>query len=505
VRHEVPRVALILVLSVGMLLEVSVIGQTQEQAGNTKQITPATGPLRVSRLNPRYFSDESGRPIYLTGSHSGPELQDNAWGDDEGGAFNYASFLDLLVSYNLNFIRMWVVETTRLHDRQRALATPMPYQRTGPGRALDGDLKFDLGKFNPAYFDRLRARVMAARDRGIYVMVMLFQGFSIEMKGGLKQNPWIGHPFHFANNVNGINGDADSNGEGQEVHTLKIPSVTRLQEAYVTRVIDTINDLDNVLYEISNESHNQSTSWQYHMIRYIQDYEKRKPKQHPVVMSVQHPKGDNSVLFKSPAAAISPNPYPDWGYRDNPPAADGSKIIIADTDHLFGMENINHKWVWKSFLRGLNPILLDHGANPGKPEIPKWQLIRRSLGYARRYAQRIDLATMVPRDDLASTGYCLAHPGVAYLVYLPSGGSVTVDLRAATRTMRVEWFSPTTGETIDGETIMGGTGIEFNEPFGRGWIQRGIHKVLRVFKVDKPTPSNDAVLYLASEKTMAQP
>ena len=31
---------------------------------------PATGPLRVHPTNPRYFTDGSGKAIYLTGSHT---------------------------------------------------------------------------------------------------------------------------------------------------------------------------------------------------------------------------------------------------------------------------------------------------------------------------------------------------------------------------------------------------------------------------------------------------
>ena len=42
-----------------------------------------------------------------------------------------------------------------------AVATPMPYRRTGPGLALDGQPKFDLDKWDPAYFERVRARVEA--------------------------------------------------------------------------------------------------------------------------------------------------------------------------------------------------------------------------------------------------------------------------------------------------------------------------------------------------------
>ena len=41
--------------------------------------------------------------------------------------------------------------------------TPVP-----TGLASDGKPRFDLGQFNPAYFDRLHTRAMAARDRGIW-------------------------------------------------------------------------------------------------------------------------------------------------------------------------------------------------------------------------------------------------------------------------------------------------------------------------------------------------
>ena len=54
-------------------------------------------------------------------------------------------------------------------------------------------------------------------------------------------------------------------------------------------LVDTVNDLDNVLYEISNEDGPYSKDWQYHFIRYIHDQEKTRPKQHPVGMTAAGP------------------------------------------------------------------------------------------------------------------------------------------------------------------------------------------------------------------------
>ena len=175
------------------------------------------GPLRVSTSNPRYFRDANGRTIHFTGSHTWDNLIDRRSKPD----FDYTGYLGFLRSHNHNFIRLWTRETaTQNPDDAIRDFYPLPYQRTGPGTAMDGKPKFDLTKFNPVYFSRLRSRVQEARDRGIYVMVMLFNGFSIHNKGGGRPNPWPGRPFNARNNVNGIDGDENANGKGEELHSL---------------------------------------------------------------------------------------------------------------------------------------------------------------------------------------------------------------------------------------------------------------------------------------------
>ncbi len=260
------------------------------------------GPLRVHPTNPRYFTDGTKNPdgsvraVYLTGSHTWNNLVDMGR-DDPPKAFDFEAYLDFLVRHDHNFIRMWAWDSTTWDlkssqswtDQKDVFKTsPQPWQRTGPGKALDGKPKFDLEKFDPAYFERLRARVKAAGDRGIYVSVMLFEGWALRF----DPTSWGGHPFRMANNVQGINGDPNGDGKGLEIQTLTIPKITALQEAYVRKVIDTINDLDNVLYEVSNEANllNSSTStkdWQYHIIRFIKNEEAKKPRQHPVGMTSQ--------------------------------------------------------------------------------------------------------------------------------------------------------------------------------------------------------------------------
>lgn len=432
--------------------------------------TQAMGPLRLNPANPRYFTDDRGQVIYLTGSHTWANLQDIDYLDPPP-AFDYLAYLDFLETHHHNFIRLWAWEQAKWAPWTTSdiWFVPLPYQRPGPGTALDGKPKFDVTQFNQLYFDRLRERILLASQRGIYVSIMLFNGFSVDSKGGRPGQAWLGHPYNGQNNINGINGDANHNGEGEEIHLLQISAVTTLQEAYVQKVINTVNDLDNVLYEISNESHANSQDWQKHMINFIKNYESSLPKQHPVGMTVEYPGGNNAELFASPADWISPNEA--GGYKDNPPATDGSKVILIDTDHLWGVGG-DRQWVWKSFTRGYNPIYMDcyaplycEGLDPNDPTLLS---VRRNLGATLVYAQRMDLAAMLPRPDLCSTQYCLANPAVndaAYLTYLPEGGVVTVDLSATPGELNSEWFNPETGATTDGGMVAGGANRSFTAPF----------------------------------------
>ena len=454
-----------------MLLLGAAYGQTTRAETKAQQ---ATGPLRVHPTNPRYFTDGTKNPdgtlraVYLTGAHTWATLADIGKGGTPP-AFDFTAYLDFLDRHHHNFFRLWREEAFLFLD-ERFVVTPHPWQRTGPGEALDGKAKFDLLKFNDSYFERLRSRVQAAGERGIYASVMLFEGWVLHQ----KKDWWRDHPFHPDNNTNGINGDANGDGRGIEVHTLAQPAVTKVQEAYVRRVIEAVGDLDNVLWEIANEAGNYSTEWQYHFIRFIKAEETSRPKQHAVGMTFQYNgstklRGTNQLLFDSPADWISPNQLAadGYNYKTNPPPANGRKVIVPDTDHLGGIWG-NSQWVWKSFTRGLNPIFMDPYDNQiiGGAPPASWDALRASLGHTHRLAQRVNLSAMTPDVKTASTGYCLAEPGMAYIVFSPEGGDIEVNLmQAAEVALKVEWLEVATGKITSADTVTGGAKRHFRAAF----------------------------------------
>lgn len=426
-----------------------------------------SGPLRVSTANPRYFADGTGKIVLLTGSHTWASLQDYG-AASPAPVFDFNGYLNILAQNNHNFVRLWAWENTRWAPWTSGdfNYSPSPYARPGPGTAADGAAKFDLTQFNQAYFDRLRARVIAARDRGIYVSVMLFQGWSIESKISGGNNPWLAHPFRAANKINGINGDPNGDGQGTEVHTLAVPAATAFQEAYVRKVVDTVNDLDNVLYEVANESGSYSLAWQYHIINYLKTYQASKPRKHPVGITYIWGLG-NTELFNSPADWISPNGIGNIdGYLDNPRAATGNKVVLTDTDHIWGIGG-DGVWVWKSFARGLQCLFMDGDLMNGTISTggPSTQSARRAMGDTLRYASKMNLATMPPRNDLASTAYCLANAASELLVYQPLGGAFTVNLSGVSGDLTVEWLNPVTSAVTAGGVIAGGATRTLTPPF----------------------------------------
>jgi hypothetical protein len=458
-------------------------------------------------------SPDSDHLVYLSGSHIWNNFHDGlgpgrkcADGPEQNDFGAYVAFLE---EHGHNFIRLWRWEqfqSLAAGGQFHLCMSPQPWLRSGPGAAKDGKPRFDLERFDPAYFERLRERVIQAGNEGIYVAVMLFEGWGLHLSPAPDNVE--GHPFHAMNNVNGI-----GIGSLVDYQVLPLdPRVQALQEAFIRKVVDTVQDLPNVLYEVANESSGSgqldaamrqalnlaadapdgdSTEWQYWVIDFVRHYEQEMEYvRHPIGMTMQYPVADqtrvNDPLYGSDADWISPG-YDDEIFKDgghpmapgsapsrwydDPPAADGSKVTITDTDH-YAPGKGDALWAWKSFLRGHHPILMDFGiidvANPldpslGVPPYDAYEPARWAMGDTARFAGRLGLADVTPQPDLSSTGFVLANPGREYLVLQPdeNGEAFTVELAAGT--YDAEWFAVGPRGSVKAERVQ----LERNraEPF----------------------------------------
>lgn len=453
----------------------------------TLAMSQRMGPLRVSSVNPRYLvsAADTTRAVYLGGFH--------LWGNVQDGSSTYppavvsmTNYWNTLSANRNNFVRLWAgwEQAGGLAETSSPwYFEPLPFVRTGPGTANDGRPKFDLDSLNVAYFARVYTYCDSLRRRGIYVAVQLFDGWSnsYPSHGFSAGDPWLYHPYNAANNINGVNGDPNNDGSGLEVHYSPftggggVLAVWNHQWSYVSKLLDTLNTLDNVLYEVCNEAEGSGQyAWQRLVIDSIHAYESRKPLQHVVWHT-----GDwgiaNDSLFAGPADAVAPgagNNGTTW--ETTPPDETGRKVVIVDTDHLWGMVSDNEVgWVWKNFCNGNSVTLQDNFcSNPSFPfwpcDDPNWPPMRRAMGIAIGIAAKADLLHMAPRPDKSTTSsYVLfgANPGDV-VVYQPSGNA-TVDLTGITDSVYVTWYDPDDFVSTMAATTAGGAVRTFSPPDSR--------------------------------------
>jgi hypothetical protein len=343
---------------------------------------------------------------------------------------------------------------------------------------------------------------------------MLFDGWALHLSP--PPDSVEGHPFHALNNINGISVTSID-----DVQVLPLdPRIRSIQETYIRKVVDTLHDLRNVLWEVANESSGDgsvtkefasflgmneapvwgdSTEWQYWVIDVVKRHEAASGYDvHPIGMTMQFPVRDqtrvNEPLLRSRAEWISPG-YDDEIFTEgrhpmapgsppsrwlaDPPPADGAKVIISDTDHYAPGQG-DALWAWKSFVRGHHPILMDFGlvggfapsgpATPGSgvPPFEVYEPARFAMGDTRRFAERMRLIEMEPRPDLASTGYALVNAGAEYLVLEPTGDGASFTVDVAAGPYAVEWFGVTSRETTTADALTAGRAgpTAFTAPLG---------------------------------------
>ena len=443
---------------------------------------PTCGPLRQNPANGRYFADGTGRPVYLTGSHTWAVMQDIWVEGSPRRAMDYEGFLQLMVGHGHNCMRFW---SAWIHPRGAPWSDavirfdPQPFARPGPGLARDGLPRYDLSAWNEDYFSRLRQRLARAGELGIYASVMLFEAWTIKWATPAA-DPWPYHPMHPHNNVNGITDDPLVGTRAWDLFSLRCPQLLHWQEQYVRKVVEAVSDLDNVLFEVCNEVPHrpEAMAWQEHICAFTRGLLREQGRPHPVGITAEGGDQDNAELLRSGADWISPSNGRLFEYRYNPPAADGRHVIVTDTDHLWG-HGAEVPWIWKSFTRGLNVLFMDPW-EPVPTDMPGWtqdgmalnrrhhhlwDAIRRNLGDARRFALRLDLDRCVPHGELCTSTYCLADPGRAYLCYLPCGGHEGLDLWDAPGRFAVEWLDPATGSLRQASPLSGGRRHDIRAPW----------------------------------------
>src|SRR3982751_6219517 len=203
----------------------------------------SAAPISLHPKNPHYFLFR-GKAVALvtSGEHYGAVLNAD---------FDYHRYLTTLQADKLNYTRLfggtYVEVPSQSFGILRNDLAPAPERCVAPwarGQApgyAGGGNKFDLERWNPQFFERLRDFLSEAAQRGIVVELTLFSSHYDE-----KQ--WKVSAFHPANNVNGT-----SDIDWKKLQTLENGNILRYQEQYTRKLVREVNAFDNVILEIQNE------------------------------------------------------------------------------------------------------------------------------------------------------------------------------------------------------------------------------------------------------------
>ena len=347
------------------------------------------GRLTVDTTNPRWVTNNAGKAIVLTGQH---HWHINQKYKNEA-LFPWQWYQDTLVNKKHNFYRGWTWTDTNF--------SPFIYAGGPP---------FDLDSMSTGFTNALASRLNRANQKGLYTSVMLFQGWSIQDGGPPNRplrvdNPWSKHPFNVNNNRDMINGDFTSAYQGSEIHADLAGgmsnAITAKQQKYARFVVDRLRGYTNLIWEISNESPAGGSyrNWQNLMVSTI----KGRDNSHLILVSCRGAETRSSMM-NTTAQMVAVCQENGAGITSNPDPlhADGTRVLIADSDHIQPRYVTDRTWAWKFFLRGYHPWFMD--LTQPKPtwwrdgwNTNAYKDVPRSLGAIQKVAATTNLRMLVPQ------------------------------------------------------------------------------------------------------------
>ena len=180
----------------------------------------------------------------------------------------------------------------------------------------------------------------------------------------------------------------------------------------------------------------------------------------------------NSRIISDRSATFGSKPVVDleFGYESEP------------TTGWSGSSDLVRNVMWSIMIGGGFGTYGEHQIGWDKDPSMNWttDLTRpaaEDVQHLHNFFDAIPWWDMSPQNSLLSggTGFLLQKSGQEYAVYLPSGGTITVNLSGVSGTFNVSWFDPRNGGFTAGSpaTVVGGASRSFTAPAGSNdWVLR---------------------------------
>ena len=279
-------------------------------------------PIKVHPANPHYYLFNGQPTVLITSAeHYGAVVNLD---------FDYVKYLDALKAYGMNYTRIYPGAVLELVDEYvkgnplgpKPARTIVPWARSDqPGHVYGGN-RYDLDKWNPEYFARLKDFIAKAAERGIVVEICFFNSEYVVN--------WPISPLYYENNIQGV-GRCDY----EDFQRLSHPELVRRQSEYVSKITREVNAYDNVILEVCDEpsnftSHADAGPWVAHLLQVLHDTEAKLPKKHLVAQEVEGPLGGPVDFSASPLLSVIVGQYV-WGGD-------------ADSDQMGGMKGLDYQY-----------------------------------------------------------------------------------------------------------------------------------------------------------------
>lgn len=388
-------------------------------------IASAAAPLALEPRNPHYFRFRDKPTVLITsGEHYGSVINAD---------FDYVRYLDELSRNHLNLTRIWVgpyrevagsfkIASNTLAPRPDRFLPPWPRSNV-PG-AADGRNRFDLTRWNPAYFERLRDFVEQASRRGVVVEVNLFCPY-------YEDAMWEVSPLNAANNINGVGGVPRT-----EALTMQHPDLLAIEDSMVRRIVTELNGFDNLYYEICNEPYfgGVTLDWQRHISDLIRATEESLAHRHLISQNIsngskriEQPDPNVSVFnfhYSRPPESVALN----YGLRraigNNETGFDGQADAIY---RIQGWDFVTAGGALYNNLDYSFAVGHEDGSFHYDAETPGGgsPALRKQLGILATLFNSLDLAHLEPAGALVKSSgsggltlRAIAVPGHDYVVYI---------------------------------------------------------------------------------------
>jgi hypothetical protein len=425
-------------------------------------LTAATGaPLSLHPDNAHYFLFGDRPTVLITsGEHYGAVLNLD---------FDYATYLKALEKDGLNLTRTFtgayvepigafnIASNTLAPAKDRFIC---PWARSDTPGYPNGGSKFDLTKWDEAYFKRLKDFVAQASQRGVVVEMNLFCPFYEEAQ-------WKLSPQNAANNINGIGAVGRTNVYTLDQHGGLLP----VHEAMTSKIVTELQGFDNVYYEICNEAYfgGVTLEWQHHIADVIVATERGFKSKHLISQNI----ANNKATVQNPHPGVSIFNFHYASPPDTVAMNYGLNKVIGDNETGFKGTNETHYRMegWQFILAGGGLYNnLDYsfvaGHEDGTFVYPAKQpgggspTFRKQLKILKDFIHGFDFIKMKPDNSIIKAGlpekakaYALGEPGRQYAIYIFGGSQANLMLELPAGSYAAEWLNPVNGKVAKKERL----------------------------------------------------